>query len=215
MQTSQLKGRDCQTGFKKHDHMLSTCVCMLSRFSHAWLFVTLWTVARQAPLAMGFSRQEYWSALPCPPLGDLPDPGIYVCKVSTLSFLPRARSIERGKAAVKRTPIPRSGARARPHTSDASFCLHWEHRQSEWASAVTMEILACGPGWLRRLRHRPPCSAQGERKAEAEISQGLLGKGSPWERKRKRLGPVRSGSCSSVVWGSCALRPSGLGASRE
>lgn len=102
-----------------------------------------------------------------------------VCKVSTLSFLPRARSIERGKAAVKRTPIPRSGARARPHTSDASFCLHWEHRQSEWASAVTMEILACGPGWLRRLRHRPPCSAQGERKAEAEISQGLLGKGSP------------------------------------
>ena len=49
---------------------------LLSRFSHARLFVTLWTVAYQAPLAMGFSRQEYWSALPCPPLGDLPDPGI-------------------------------------------------------------------------------------------------------------------------------------------
>ena len=38
--------------------------------------VTLWTIARQAPLSMGFSRQEYWSGLPCPPLGDLPDPGI-------------------------------------------------------------------------------------------------------------------------------------------
>ena len=37
--------------------------------------VTLWTVACQAPLSMGFSRQEYWSQLPCPP-GDLPDPGI-------------------------------------------------------------------------------------------------------------------------------------------
>ena len=36
----------------------------------------LWTVARQAPLSMGFSRQEYWSELPCPPPGDLPNPGI-------------------------------------------------------------------------------------------------------------------------------------------
>ena len=39
-------------------------------------FVTLWTIARQAPLSMGFSRQEYWSGLPCRPPGDLPNPGI-------------------------------------------------------------------------------------------------------------------------------------------
>ena len=39
-------------------------------------FVTPWTVARQAPLSMGFSRQEYWSGLPFPPPGDLPSPGI-------------------------------------------------------------------------------------------------------------------------------------------
>ena len=38
--------------------------------------VTPWTVAHQAPLPMGFFRQEYWSGLPCPPLGDLPNPGI-------------------------------------------------------------------------------------------------------------------------------------------
>ena len=37
--------------------------------------MTLWTIARQAPLSTGFSRQEYWSGLPCPPPGDLPDPG--------------------------------------------------------------------------------------------------------------------------------------------
>ena len=49
---------------------------MLSHFSHVQLFVTLWTVARQAPLSMGFSRQEYWSGLPCLPPGDLPNPGI-------------------------------------------------------------------------------------------------------------------------------------------
>ena len=40
------------------------------------LFVTLWTVACQAPLSLGFSRQEYWSRLPFPPPGDLPNPGI-------------------------------------------------------------------------------------------------------------------------------------------
>ena len=38
--------------------------------------VTPWTVAYQAPVSMGFSRQEYWSGLPLPPPGDLPDPGI-------------------------------------------------------------------------------------------------------------------------------------------
>ena len=40
------------------------------------LFATPWTVAHQAPLSMGFSRREYWSGLPCPPSGDLPNPGI-------------------------------------------------------------------------------------------------------------------------------------------
>ena len=49
---------------------------VLSRFSPVQLFATLWTAAHQAPLFMGFSRQEYWSELPCPPPGDLPGPGI-------------------------------------------------------------------------------------------------------------------------------------------
>ena len=41
--------------------------CMLSHFSSVRLFATLWTVAHQAPLSMGFSRRESWSGLPCPP----------------------------------------------------------------------------------------------------------------------------------------------------
>ena len=49
---------------------------MLSRFSCVRLFVTLWTVARQALLSLGLSRQEYWNGLPCHPPGDLPDPRI-------------------------------------------------------------------------------------------------------------------------------------------
>ena len=45
-------------------------------FSCVQLFVTPWTVAHHVPLSVGFSRQEYWSALPFPSPGDLPDPGI-------------------------------------------------------------------------------------------------------------------------------------------
>ena len=44
--------------------------------SHVQLFATPWTIAHQAPPSMKFSRQEYWSALPFPSPGDLPDPGI-------------------------------------------------------------------------------------------------------------------------------------------
>ena len=50
-------------------------VCVVSWFSHVQLFATLWTIACQAPLSTGFSRQEYWSRLPFPPPGDLADPG--------------------------------------------------------------------------------------------------------------------------------------------
>ena len=49
---------------------------MLRHFSGVQLFATLWTIALQAPLPMGFSRQEYGKQLLCFPPGDLPDPGI-------------------------------------------------------------------------------------------------------------------------------------------
>ena len=54
------------------------CMCAMrlpSCFSRVRLFTTPWTVACQAPLSMGVSRQEHWSGLPCPPPEDLPDPG--------------------------------------------------------------------------------------------------------------------------------------------
>ena len=53
-----------------------SCTCVLSCLSHVQLFETLWTIAHQAPLSMGFSRQEYWNGLPFLPPGDLPNPGI-------------------------------------------------------------------------------------------------------------------------------------------
>ena len=79
-------GGSCQQG------LLLTCSCQhysqgpplgpegladtLSCFCRVRLFATLWTVASQAPLSMGFSRQEYYRELPCPPPGDLPHPGV-------------------------------------------------------------------------------------------------------------------------------------------
>ena len=63
---------------------MKVCVCVylcllkvkVKSLSRVWLFATPWTVAHQAPPSMGFSRQEYWSGVPFPSPGDLPDPGI-------------------------------------------------------------------------------------------------------------------------------------------
>ena len=57
----------------KSSYMFPVCACVLSRIQ---LFVTPWTKARQTPLCIGFSRQEYWSGLPFPSPGDLSDPGM-------------------------------------------------------------------------------------------------------------------------------------------
>ena len=54
-----------ESGWADTECILDICVCMLSHFSHVQLFATLQTVAHQAPLSMRFSRQEYWSGLPC------------------------------------------------------------------------------------------------------------------------------------------------------
>ena len=64
-------------GVGKLSHIMhSNFIGEVKSLSHVRLFVTPWTVAYQAPLSMGFSRQEYWSGLPFPSPGDLPDPGI-------------------------------------------------------------------------------------------------------------------------------------------
>ena len=64
---------DENSGFTLLTLMCNACAKLLSCVQ---LFVTLWTVAHQFPLSMEFSRQEYWSGLPFPSPGDLPDPGI-------------------------------------------------------------------------------------------------------------------------------------------
>ena len=60
--------------------------CMLNQYSRVWLFVPPWTIACQAPLFTGFSRQEYWNGLPSPPPADRPDPGIEPTSLNLLHW---------------------------------------------------------------------------------------------------------------------------------
>ena len=61
-------------------HSSTSFVCVLSCFSHVQLFATFWIIDLQAPLSMGFSRQEQWSALLCPPSEDLPNLWFLHCR---------------------------------------------------------------------------------------------------------------------------------------
>ena len=71
----------------QHSSPTTMCVCVcVKSFSYVWLFATLWTVACQATLSMGFSRQEYWTGLPCSPPGDLPNPGIKSMSLKSLAL---------------------------------------------------------------------------------------------------------------------------------
>ena len=68
----------------------------MKSLSHVRLFVTMWTVTYQASPSMGFSRQEYWSGLPFPSPGDIPDPGIELgspaLKADTLTSEPPGKT---------------------------------------------------------------------------------------------------------------------------
>ena len=78
------------------------------RFSHVRFFVTPWRVSQQAPLSVGFSRQEHWSGLACPPPGDLPSPGFGPASLMSSAlaggFFTTGTSLRRGMAATDCLP---------------------------------------------------------------------------------------------------------------
>ena len=129
---------------------------MLIWFSCFRFFTTLWTTAHQVPLSMGFSRQEYWSGFPCPPPGDLPNPGIEhaspalqvdslplnhqgsprgpsrECQASGTSRLPGSAADQKGHHA-KRCRCHRAGVRS---TCSSSCLLLWLLHRS-WGGSTT------------------------------------------------------------------------------
>ena len=102
------------------------CVCVLG---HVQLFATPWTVTRQAPPSMGFSRQEYWRGLPFPPPGDLPDTGIKpVSPALAGGFFttePPERPLLSHFSRVPLSATPRTVARQAPPSMGFSRQEHW------------------------------------------------------------------------------------------
>ena len=87
--------------------------------SRVWLFVTPWTVAHQAPLSMEFSRQEYWSGLPFPSPGDLPDPGIE----------PRSPTLQADTSSTEPPGNPKGTVNAQDWTTVCGVSLTSLHRE--------------------------------------------------------------------------------------
>ena len=106
---------------------------MGSHFSFVQLCVALWTVARQAPLSRGFSRQDYWSVLPCPPPRDLPDPGIELHLVSSIAARFFSTSTTRAMA---------------PHSSTLAWKIPW---MEEPGGLQSMGSLGVRPDWATSL----------------------------------------------------------------
>ena len=89
------------------------CVYVFSCFQ---LFATPWTEAHKAPLSMGFSRQKYWSGLPFPPPGNLPNPGIEPTSPVALAL-----------AGEFFTTVPPGKPHGAPHlTENQAFLLGWD-----------------------------------------------------------------------------------------
>ena len=94
-------------------------MCVLSRFRRVQVFATLWTIAHQAPLSMGFSRKYYWNRLPWPHAGDLPNLGIeseslglLYCQAGSLSpealgspYYLHAKSLKKGTNEITRQKL--------------------------------------------------------------------------------------------------------------
>ena len=143
-----------------------------SRFSHVWLFVTLWTVARQAPLSMGFSRQEHWSGLLCPPTGSFPDLGMKPASLTSPAladrFFTRSATWKPSgahKMSLKyfrqRDVLPPKWSKARDHS------LPWQVRWE--CTKLTVFLWRCSP---LSLEVRVSTSRRGKKHEPGEASLG-------------------------------------------
>ena len=95
-------------------------MCVCTKPLQLCLFVTPWTVARQAPLSKQFSRHEYWSGLPCSSPGDLPDPGVILASPKSPELASRFfTTMPPGKPQINYTPIKINNG----------TCSQWDCRQ--------------------------------------------------------------------------------------
>ena len=103
------------------------------------LCATPWTLARQAPLSIGFLRQEYWSGLPCPPPGDLPNPGIK----------PKSPALQAGSL-----PLSHQGSPLK-----SSSYINWHKLSSRYQETVREKQMASWQGQIAAIGQTVLCFA--------------------------------------------------------
>ena len=130
---------------------------MLSCFSRVQCFATLWTVAHQAPLFTGFSRQEYWSSLSSPSPGDLPDPGTEPASLASpalaVGFFTVSTTREAPGWGQSITNLKQS-VRVRGHLNCQSDLLSCSWRRERWRSGTGPDFLCVTELW-KRLNSQP------------------------------------------------------------
>ena len=124
--------------------VISDMLCCAQSLSHVRPFATPWTVAHQAPLSVGFSRQEYWSGLPCPPPGDLPNLGTEPRPPALLAdSLPSEPPRSDAAAAAKSLQSYPTLCGPMDHSPPgSSICGIFQARVLEWgAIAISREVM--------------------------------------------------------------------------
>ena len=170
------------------------CAWKWKSLSCVWPFAAPWTIACHTPLFMGFSRQEYWSVLPCPPPGDLPNPGIEPTSLvspalagglftTSATWEAHAKGASHNIAPVTPETVPPSVS---PSVCPRTGGLHPNHRNS------------C----LLRKSHKPPLTPALSQDREPQTQRKL-------SRSFSILGPMRSWANSH---GCNELSPSVQGA---
>ena len=121
-------------------------VFTLGHFSHVQLFATPWTVARQAPLSMGFStRLEYWSGLPRPPPGDIRDPGTETISYIGKWVLYHKHHPESPDIKKQRHHLADKDPYGQSYVSSSSHVHTWDSDHTEGCAEELM-LLNCGAG---------------------------------------------------------------------
>ena len=158
---------------------------MLSRFSCVRLFATLWTVAHQAPLSMGFSRQEYFSGLPCPPPGNLPNPGSEI-----------------GSPSLQADSLPGEPPGEVPHASRNPLSL-WQSDCPHSLHIFTFQLPSVGqywPGLRTQLLSEEKPETQKEVICPRTYTKLVLCQISKTERKESLRGPHLLGVDEKMRW---------------
>ena len=191
-------------------------MCVLSCFSHVWLCVTLWTIACQAPLSMTFSRQEYWSVLPCLPPGDCPNPEMEPASCASPPLVggplplapPGKPTFPFGHTLIKRTAYTRTKRldQSQPRKT-------WESPSQPTAAATAKSLQLC-PTLCDPIDGSPPGSPvpwilQAGTLEWVAISFSNAWK---WKVKVKSLSRVR---LSATPWTAAYQAPPSMGFSRQ